>query len=93
MKFLRLFLPVLAFSAVVSFSCRAGDILLNEIMYLPPGGNVFEEYVELYNRGTNTVDLNGWRFTRGFEYALTGVTLAPDGYLVIAADLPTFQAK
>src|SRR2546426_497892 len=72
---------------------RAADIILNEIMYHPQSGNDFEEYVELYNRGTNMVNLNGWRFTRGIEYVFSSVTLAPGGYLVVPSHLPTFQAK
>jgi len=72
---------------------RPADIILNEIMYHPQSGNVLEEYVELYNRGTNTVNLNGWRFTRGIECVLSNVTLAPGAYLVVPSHLPTFQAK
>src|SRR5262249_25251856 len=39
-----------------------GDIVLNEIMYKPLSGDDNDQYVELYNQGTNTVDLSGWSF-------------------------------
>jgi hypothetical protein len=73
---------------------RPADIILNEIMYHPQSGNVFEEYVELYNRGTNAVNLNGWRFTRGIDYAFPSNTvIGASNYLVVPSHLPTFQAK
>ena len=72
---------------------RPAEVILNELMYHPQSQNVFEEYIELYNRGTNTVNLNGWRFTRGIECTLSNVSLAPGAYLVIPSHLPSFQAK
>src|SRR5439155_8322089 len=38
------------------------DIVINEIMYKPISGNNDDEYVELYNKGTNSVSLSHWRF-------------------------------
>ena len=73
------------------------DLVINEIMYHPfyeddPystddnglwGDNL--EYIELYNRGTRTLDLSGYRFTQGIQYTFPEGTLcAPLGYVVIA---------
>ncbi len=44
------------------------DIVINEIMYKPISGNADNQYVELYNKGTNTVNLAGWRFISGINY-------------------------
>ena len=41
------------------------DIVLNEIFYNPPLGYTAGEFLELYNRGPDPVDLSGWAFTRG----------------------------
>src|SRR6185369_3291768 len=41
----------------------SGDVVINEIMYAPFSGDSADEYVELYNQTTNTVDLGGWSFT------------------------------
>ncbi len=72
----------------------AADVVINEIMYHPHSEDVGEEYIELFNRGTNTVNLNGWRFSQGVSFAFTNdVFLAPNGYLVVAADLAKFNAK
>jgi len=46
-----------------------------------------QTWVELYNRGTQTVTLSGWRFDKGISYTFPeGTTLAADGYLVVARD-------
>src|SRR5208283_4907255 len=42
-----------------------GDIVINELMYDPISGNDDDQYIELYNKGTNTINLAGWQFTTG----------------------------
>src|SRR5208283_2592461 len=42
-----------------------GDVVINELMYDPISGNDDDQYVELYNKGTNLIDLSGWQFTAG----------------------------
>jgi hypothetical protein len=44
------------------------DVVINEIMYAPLSGNPDDEYVELFNAGTEAVDLTGWEFDRGITY-------------------------
>ncbi len=62
-------------------------IVINEIMYNPPSGDGRDEYLELYNRSDRAIDLSGCRFTEGIEFEFPeGVVIAPDDYLVIAAD-------
>src|SRR5262245_22857642 len=69
----------------------ADDVIINEIMYNTPSANPEEEWIELHNRGTNAVNLNGWRFSNGIEFTFSNVTMLPGSYLVVAADLPTFS--
>lgn len=67
---------------------RQTNVVINEIMYDAPSDEPSAEFIELYNRGSNTVDLSGWRFTDGIDFTFAnGTTLAPDSYLVVAADL------
>lgn len=67
---------------------RQEDIVLNEIMFNPITRDSADEYIEFYNRGTNTVDLGGWKLTRGVDYKIPPNTrVAPDGFLVVAKDL------
>ena len=61
------------------------DIVINEIMYHPLSGNSDDEYLELYNRGTNTVNLGLWRLSEGVSFTFPANTLLPPGgYLVVA---------
>jgi len=64
---------------------RLDDIAINEIMYRPISGNDDDQYVELFNKGTNTIDLGGWQFVAGIDFAIpAGTTLPPDAFLVVA---------
>jgi hypothetical protein len=72
---------------------RQTDIVINEIMYDPPSDESSSEFIELYNRGTNTVDLSGWRLSEAVDFVFPGGTLlAPGSYLVIAADVAWMQS-
>jgi hypothetical protein len=74
-------------------SILIGDICINELMYDPISGNDDDQYIELYNKGTNTVDLAGWQFTSGVTFTFLSVTLAPNGYLVVARNVTNLFAK
>ena len=75
-----------------------GPIVINEIMYNPPG-NRDEEYVELLNISDSPVDLfdasgNPWMFTDGIEYTFPPNTTIPvDGYLVVAENPTAFALR
>lgn len=63
------------------------DVVINEIHYHPDSDLETEEFVELYNRGGEPVDLGGWAFSRGIHFVFPPATvLPPDGYLVVARD-------
>jgi hypothetical protein len=69
-------------------------VVINEINYAPGGADNPVEFIELYNHGTNDVDLSGWRFDAGVEYEFpTGTTLAAQSYLVISGDPAKFAAR
>ena len=70
-----------------------GDIAINELMYDPISGNNEDQYIELYNQGTNTVNLAGWQFTSGVTFTFPSITIAPNGYLVVAKSLTNLFAK
>ena len=64
---------------------RVSDIVINEIMYNPISLNDDDQYVELYNRGSNAVNLAGWQFVSGITFAFASNTIVqPDGYFVVA---------
>ena len=45
---------------------RVTDIVINEIYYHPPERRR-GEFLELHNRGLATIDLSGFRFTKGIS--------------------------
>ncbi len=64
------------------------DIVINEIMYNPPGElglDDYYEYLELYNNENQAVDLSGWYFSSGIDYTFdAGTTIGAGEYLVVA---------
>ncbi|HEV7926136.1 MAG TPA: lamin tail domain-containing protein, partial [Verrucomicrobiae bacterium] len=61
-----------------------GDIVINELMYDPISGNDYDQYIELYNKGTNTINLAGWQFTAGVTFTFpTNASIGPNGYVVV----------
>jgi hypothetical protein len=74
-------------------SVLIGDIVINELMYDPISGSDDDQYIELYNKGTNTVNLAGWQFTSGVTFTFPSVTLTPNGYLVVARNMTNLFAK
>ncbi|HUD82983.1 MAG TPA: lamin tail domain-containing protein, partial [Candidatus Saccharimonadales bacterium] len=64
-----------------------GDVVINELMYDPISGNNDDQYIELYNKGTNTINLSGWEFTSGVTFTFpTNAVIRPNGYVVIGKD-------
>ena len=62
---------------------------VSEMMFAPPAGSTME-FIELFNASSETpVVLNGETFTDGISYTFAeGVTIAPNGYLVVTAADP-----
>ena len=78
------------------------DVVINEIMYHrapvsregEPVTARSDEWIELYNRGAQEVDLGGWQLVDAVAYDIpAGTVLAPDSYLVIAGDAATLRAE
>jgi hypothetical protein len=58
------------------------SVVVNEILYHPAAGEA--EWIELYNRGDDPVDLSGWQLVDAVGYAFpSGTRLDPGGYLVV----------
>jgi len=85
------------FSAAAPASAKA-SVVVSEIMYHPtphtnwPADEL--EFLELYNPGSQTVDLSGWRIEDGIEYTFPQGTLLPaDSYLVLAENMDGYQSR
>lgn len=73
-------------------------IVIHEIQYhrTPPEGVAIapraEEWIELYNRGDESVDLGGWQLTDAVAFVFPpGTSLAPGAFLVVAGDAGTLR--
>ncbi|MDP2314681.1 MAG: lamin tail domain-containing protein [Pseudomonadota bacterium] len=78
------------------------DIVINEIQYHrapvsregEPVTARSDEWIELYNRGTEAVDLGGWQFVDAVAYELpSGTVLLPGAWLVVARDADALRAE
>ena len=59
---------------------------VNQGPYTEQGDDEYGEFVEIYNRGEETVDLSGWAFTEGIKYQFPdGTALEAGAYFVVAA--------
>ncbi|MDA7881870.1 lamin tail domain-containing protein [Akkermansiaceae bacterium] len=66
---------------------RNEDIVINEIMFDAPSDHLNGEFIELYNRSSDAINLTGWKFTQGIGFDFPdGTVIGGNSYLVIAAD-------
>ncbi|HNB57186.1 MAG TPA: lamin tail domain-containing protein, partial [bacterium] len=76
-------------------------VIINEIMYKPGTGHT--EWIELYNRSQNAVDLRSWRISDGNAdltapataktITVQSVILQPDSFIIIAKDSVQFSSQ
>lgn len=64
---------------------------ITEIMYNPSEGSDFE-FIELKNVGEQTLDLTGVRLSRGVSFTFPKTMLDPEAYIVVVADVGSFQS-
>jgi hypothetical protein len=69
-------------------------IVINEIHYHPDNNTEQVEFVELYNAGAQTIDLNGWRFEEAMRYTFDETVIVnPGEFVLIAENQNALQAK
>ena len=70
----------------------ASDVVINEIYANPPGSTEETEFVELYNRGDNPVDLSGYKIADLVkEYTISEATISGHGFLSFRKELTGIQ--
>jgi len=80
---------ILSFIALIFTANSFSDVVINEIAYNPSDiqyeSGSLREFIELYNPGSNAVDLSGYTFSKGITYVFPADTvLLADAYLVVA---------
>ena len=74
-------------SSDVVFGLEASVLDLAPAKERVVSGESREKWVELFNRGSDAIDLSGWSFSSGIRYDFSaGETIGPGEYLVVAAD-------
>ena len=71
---------------------RASGIVINELQANPEGADEGLEWIELYNAGEATVELDGWELTGGTKpggslVIFEAVALEPGGFLLVGGEL------
>jgi hypothetical protein len=70
------------------------NVVINEIMFDPVSNDPDDEYIELHNRGTNAVNLGGWRIRDAVSFNIPdGTTIPAGGYLVIARNAARLMSQ
>ena len=82
-------------SSDYAFGCK---VELDSIVAPASPGRPFsesdEQWIELYNRGTQAIDLSGWSLADGISFDFpAGTSMAAGSYLVVAHDLAATKAK
>ncbi len=74
---------------------RPSPIIISELHYNPSLAQGIDnnfEFVELFNRGSRTIDLSGYRFIEGLEFALPpGTVLRPGQCLLLTKRAETYR--
>lgn len=69
------------------------NVVITEIMYNDPGSGLDSlEFIEVYNKGINSINLSGYTFADGVDFTFPPVGLAAGDYIVIASDSVKLEA-
>src|SRR6185436_9237552 len=63
-----LFALITAVNGLAVAASEQSSVVINEIMYHPPGDREDLQFIELFNAGKTECDLSGWRFTKGAKF-------------------------
>ena len=79
-----------------NFEEAESTIVINELMYHPASISQSEtsggQWIELFNYGSEPVDLGGWRFDDGVAFSFpSGTLLGADNFLLVVGDQSAFE--
>jgi len=84
--------------ASVGVPAAWASMTITEVMYNPAGSDTGREWVELYNSGSEAIEIEagqkGWRIHDGANHVFTdAVVVPPGGFVLVASNLATFRAQ
>ena len=82
--------PLALLTALLLGGRAAGQVVVSEILYNPPGEKDCE-YIELHNAALEAAAIGGWRFDLGIEYVFPeGAWIPRKGFVVLARSPEVF---
>ncbi len=91
---LRVLASLLAVLVLESVSVADSTVVLNEVMYHPPGNVDDLEWIELHNQMAVDMDISNWALSDGVAFVFPRGTVVPSGgYVVVAANPETLAAE
>ena len=86
-------LPVFAdFRVEANVDTTISNIVITEIMYNPPeAGTDTLEFIELFNNGTDNVNIGGYQFVSGVDFTFPSTDVAPGEFVVVAVNSAAMQ--
>lgn len=93
MDYYKKFFPILTITLLPLFA--HAQVYINEIMYNLSGTDTGREWVEIYNSGSNAIDLSNWKFfenntNHGLNSISGGTSLSAGAYAIIVDDSTKF---
>ncbi len=85
----RIILKIFCLLLAINASAQS-DLVITEILYNQPGNDTLE-FIELYNKGNQPLNLAGYKVTSGFDYVFPAYTLQPGSYVVVARYASYFE--
>jgi len=68
------------------------QLVFTEIMYNPPeSGDDSLEFVEIYNKGEEAINMDGFYFSQGVEFTFPDVEVLPESFLLVAKNATAFE--
>ena len=75
----------------------AENLRITELMYHPlapaDANDPNEEFIELTNIGTETINLNLVKFANGIDFTFPSIDLAPGEFVLVVQDIDAFEAR
>ena len=70
-----------------TFSAPA-DLVITEIFFNNPGPEAFE-FIEIYNKSDQPINMGGYSFTQGITHTFANMTVPAKHFVLVAADIDT----
>ena len=70
------------------------NLLIGDVEYNPSTGNQGQEYVQLRNPSSVSLDISGWKLGGGIDFTFKGGTVIPsNGVLYVSPDVKAFRGR